>query len=84
MAASPESFGIGQDAEGNGLVIPSGVLPAAGRLVGPDSRHPDQLIRSFVAASVVANYVTAVLSHTTDRALWEYDQPRVRITGSFF
>ena len=58
--------------------------PTTGGLVGRGSRHPDPLIRSSVAGSVVANCVTAVLSHTTDRALWEHKQPRVTITGSFF
>jgi hypothetical protein len=84
LAASPESFGISQDADRAGLVIPSGVLPTSGGLVGRGSRHPDPLIRSPVAGSVVANYVAAVLTRTTDRALWEHKQPRVAITGSFF
>jgi hypothetical protein len=86
LAASPESFGIERDTDGDGFVIPAGVLPKTDGLVGPDSGHPDPLIRSSLAASVVGNYVTALLTHTTDRALWSYDQsrPGVRVTGSFF
>lgn len=86
LAGSPESFGIGQDTDGDGLVIPAGVLPTAHGLVGRDCGHPDPLIRSSVAASVVAKYVTAVLTHTTGRALWDHDQlgPRLHFTGSFF
>ena len=38
LAASAESFGIEQDAEGDGLVIPAGVLPKAAGLVGPGLR----------------------------------------------
>lgn len=85
LAASPGSFGIRRESERDGLVVPSGVLPTAHRLVGRDSDHLDPLIRSSIAASVVANYVRAALTHTTDRALWEYElKPAVRITGSFF
>jgi hypothetical protein len=56
------------------------------QLSRPDSGHSDPLIRSSLAASIVGNYVTALLTDTTDRALWSYDQPRpsVRISGSFF
>jgi hypothetical protein len=88
LAADPQSFGITQD--DNEIVFPagvrSGVTADALRLVGPDSRHPDSLIRSPVAATVVANYVTAVLTHTTDRALWDYEKPRLRTRsdGTFF
>ena len=86
LAASPESFGIRQDTDGNSLVIPAGVRPTGKGLVGRDCGHHDPLIRSSVASSVVANYVTAVLTHTTDRALWDCKEPRpgVRVTGSFF
>jgi hypothetical protein len=84
LADSPESFGIVQDTERDRLMVPAGVLPTSGALVGRGSRHPDPLIRSSVAGSVVGTYVTAVLTHTADRALWEHMQPRVTITGSFF
>jgi hypothetical protein len=84
LAASPESFGITRDTERGGLTVPSGVLRTAGRLVGPESGHHDPLVRSSIAVSVVANYVTAVLTDTTDRSLWEHGQPRVTITGTLF
>lgn len=86
LAASPELFGIEQEADGDGLVIPAGVLPKTDGLVGPVSGHPDPLIRSRLASSIVANYVRALLTHTGDRALWDHNQPRprVRVTGSFF
>ena len=86
LGISPEAFGIRHDTERDDRVIPAGVLATADRLVGPDSAHLDPLIRSSVAAAVVANYVTAVIIRTTDRALWEYDKPKpkVRVTGSFF
>jgi hypothetical protein len=82
LEASPDDFGIVRNVEENVIVAPSGVLPTAHGLVGPDSRHPDPLIRSSLAATVAARYVAAVLGHTTGRAAWEPQRTRLRITGS--
>jgi hypothetical protein len=83
LAAAPELFGITEEADG--LEVPSRLLPDAEGLVGPSSPHPDPLIRSRLARSVVANYVIAVLTDTTDRALWDRSRPgrRASLTGSF-
>lgn len=63
----------------------SWIVPGTDRLVGPSSRHPDPLVRSPVAANVVANYATAVLTDTADHALWDRGRPmpRATITGSW-
>lgn len=88
LAADPESFGITRDEDE--IVFPAGVRSSGTVdtrwLVGPESHHPDPLVRSPVARTVVANYDTAVLTHTTDRALWDYDKPRprTRMHGTFF
>jgi hypothetical protein len=82
LAASPEAFGIAKDADSGVLTFPSGVKPTGDRLVGPDSRHPDPLIRSWLAASVLANYLIAVVNHSADRALFEWAQPTTRVTFS--
>ena len=81
LAASLEDFGIVYDAEKNMIVVPSGVLPTAHELVGPDSRHPDPLIRSSLAVTVAARYVCAILAQAPDRAAWEPGHTRLRITG---
>jgi hypothetical protein len=82
LAATPDAFGIVYDEHENVIDVPSGVLPTAHGLVGPGSRHPDPLIRSNLAATVAARYVAALLSHTTDRAVWQPGRTRLRITGS--
>lgn len=81
LAASPDDFGIVHDAKDKVIVVPSGLLPTAYGLVGPESHHADPLIRSSLAATVAARYVAAVLGQSTHRAAWEPGQTRLRVTG---
>lgn len=73
LADSPESFGI--STHSNRVNVPPDLLPNTGRLVGPSSSHPDPLVRSRVAASVVSNYVAARTTGTTHLALWDANAP---------
>lgn len=84
LAGAPASFGINI---GSGRVtIPSGRLPGTAQLVGPCSHHPDPLVRSPIAASVVSNYVVALITHTTHLALWDPGAPMRRgsLTGTLY
>jgi hypothetical protein len=89
-ARSPIEFGI-ERADHDQVVIRSGVGPPnpshdADRMVGPKSQHPDPLIRSPVALRFALTYPTAVLTDSTDRALWDSKRGPRRVTrhGSFF
>jgi hypothetical protein len=73
LADSPESFGI--RTQSTLVSVPRDLLPNTNRLVGPSSAHPDPLVRSRVAASVVSNYVAARTTGTTHLALWDANAP---------
>lgn len=73
LADAPASFGISLEA--NGVNVPPDLLPNTARLVGPGSNHPDPLVKSHVAASIVSNYVVAVITGTTHLALWDESAP---------
>lgn len=73
LAESPESFGI--STQSGRVNVPRELLPSTDRLVGPSSTHPDPLVRSSVAASVVSNYVAALTTRTTHLALWDPNAP---------
>lgn len=73
LADAPASFGI--SIESNRVNVPPDLLPNTTRLVGPCSNHPDPLVKSPVAASVVSNYVVAVITGTTHLALWDPTAP---------
>jgi hypothetical protein len=75
-ARSPIEFGI-ERADNDQVVIRSGVGP-------PNPVH--QAHRIPVALRVALTYSTAVLTHSTDRALWDPERGPRRISrhGSFF
>lgn len=82
LASSPEAVVAQED----GRVIVSGrlITEAVGdaqHLVGPDSGHPDPLIRSRLAQQIVFRYADAVLAapvvDSTRYSIWDHNAPKV-------
>jgi hypothetical protein len=93
LARSPDAFSVERQADEDQVVVSgrfhSEAMGNADRLVGPESGHPDALVRSSLARQVVGAYVTAILAGSdaalATRALWDQDRPWpiVRWSGSF-